>query len=101
MLSKSNINQQFILECSIPIPEGRLLIGDVRIKPFYDSLIAKIIVQGEDRAEAIAKMKRALDECVIEGVTTNIDYLYSILEDKDFISGNFDTSFIEQKETKR
>lgn len=72
-----------------------------RIKPFYDSLIAKIIVQGEDRAEAIAKMKRALDECVIEGVTTNIDYLYSILEDKDFISGNFDTSFIEQKETKR
>lgn len=72
-----------------------------RITPFYDSLIAKIIVHGEDRKEAIAKMKRALDECVIEGVTTNIDYLYLILEDEDFVSGNFDTSFIEQKETKR
>lgn len=72
-----------------------------KISPFYDSMIAKIIVHGEDRNEAIAKMKRALDECVIEGITTNIDYLYSILEDEDFVSGNFDTSFIEQRETKR
>ena len=72
-----------------------------KISPFYDSMIAKIIVQGEDRNEAIAKMKRALDECVIEGVETNIDFLYSILEDEDFISGNFDTSFIEQREAKR
>ena len=72
-----------------------------KISPFYDSMIAKIIVHGEDRDEAIAKMKRALDECVIEGVTTNIDYLYSILEDEDFVLGNFDTSFIERKEAKR
>ena len=71
-----------------------------KISPFYDSLIAKIVVHGEDRLEAIAKMKRALDECVIEGVNTNLDYLYSILEDEDFISGNFDTSFIERKENK-
>ena len=71
------------------------------ISPFYDSLLAKIIVHGEDRKEAISKMKRALDECVIEGVTTNLDYLYSILEDEDFISGNFDTSFIELKEENR
>ena len=65
-----------------------------KISPFYDSMIAKIIVHGEDRNEAISKMKRALDECVIEGVTTNLDYLYSILENEKFVSGDFDTSFI-------
>ena len=65
-----------------------------KISPFYDSMIAKIIVHGEDRNEAISKMKRALDECVIEGVNTNLDYLYSILEDEKFVSGEFDTSFI-------
>ena len=69
-----------------------------KISPFYDSMIAKIIVHGEDRNEAISKMKRALDECVLEGITTNLDYLYSILEDKKFVSGEFDTSFIENKE---
>ena len=62
------------------------------VSPFYDSMIAKIIVHGEDRKEAIEKMKRALDECVIEGVSTNIDYLYEILTSDKFISGNFDTS---------
>ena len=72
-----------------------------KISPFYDSMIAKIIVHGVDRKEAIAKMKRALDECVIDGITTNIDYLYSILIDEDFISGNFDTSFIEVKDESR
>ena len=65
-----------------------------KISPFYDSMIAKIIVHGEDRNEAISKMKRAIDECVIEGVTTNLDYLYSILENEEFVSGDFDTSFI-------
>lgn len=60
-----------------------------KISPFYDALIAKIVVHGENRNEAIAKMKRALDECVIEGVTTNLDYLYNILENKDFILRKF------------
>ncbi len=65
-----------------------------RIPSTYDSMIAKIIVHGKDRKEAIAKMKRALEECVIDGIETNIDFLYKILDNENFVSGNFDTSFI-------
>ena len=68
-----------------------------KIPPVYDSMIAKIIVYGKDRKEAISKMKRALEECVIEGVDTNLDFLYRILENKNFEKGNFDTSFIEKE----
>lgn len=63
--------------------------------PFsYDSMIAKIIVHGATRNEAIAKMKRALEELIIEGVDTNSDFIYSIIRNPDFIRGDFDTSFI-------
>ncbi len=65
-----------------------------KIPPTYDSMIAKIIVHAENRYDAISKMKRALEECIIDGIDTNIDFLYRILEDEDFIAGNFDTSFI-------
>ena len=65
-----------------------------KIPPTYDSMIAKLIVHAENRKEAISKMKRALEECIIDGIDTNIDFLYKILENEDFISGNFDTSFI-------
>ena len=65
-----------------------------KIPPTYDSMIAKLIVHAENRKEAISKMKRALEECIIDGIDTNIDFLYRILENEDFISGNFDTSFI-------
>lgn len=68
-----------------------------KIPPTYDSMIAKIIVHGKDRNESIAKMKSALGEFVIDGISTNIDFLYKILEDEDFISNNYDTSFIAQK----
>ncbi|MCI8641378.1 MAG: acetyl-CoA carboxylase biotin carboxylase subunit [Clostridia bacterium] len=67
------------------------------IPPMYDSMIAKIITQGETRNEAISKMKRALEEIVIEGVDTNIDFLFKIIKDPNFIRGNFDTSFIEKE----
>lgn len=65
----------------------------------YDSMIAKIIVHGKTRNESISKMKSALAEFVIEGVNTNIDFLYKILENDNFINNNYDTSFIEQKRT--
>ena len=82
-----------IKELNLPGGNGIRLDSAVysgyNISPFYDPMIAKIIVYGEDRNEAIAKMKRALDECVIEGVTTNLDYLYSILEDKDYVLRKF------------
>ena len=68
-----------------------------KIPPTYDSMIAKIIVHGKDRNESIAKMKSALGEFVIDGISTNIDFLYKILEDEDFISNNYDTSFIAKK----
>ncbi len=68
-----------------------------KIPPVYDSMIAKIIVHAENREAAIAKMKVALDECVIDGVENNIDFLYQILENDNFVSGNFDTSFINKE----
>ena len=71
------------------------------IPPNYDSMIAKIIVFGNTRNEAIAKMKRALEELVIDGVDTNRDFLFSIIKNPNFIRGNYDTSFIEKEEFER
>lgn len=67
---------------------------DYIIPPNYDSMIAKLIVHGKDREECINKMKSALGEFVIEGITTNIDFLYKILENPEFIKNDYDTSFI-------
>ena len=67
------------------------------IPPNYDSMIAKIIVHGVTRNEAISKMKRALEELVIDGVDTNRDFLFEIIRNPNFIRGNFDTSFIEKE----
>ena len=65
------------------------------IPPFYDSMIAKLITYGKTREEAILKMRRALEEFIIEGVKTTIPFHQKILSDSQFISGNFDTSFVE------
>lgn len=67
------------------------------IPPYYDSMIGKLITFGDDRENAIIKMKRALDEFAIGGVITNIDFQYEILENEDFINGDYNTSFIEKK----
>ena len=64
------------------------------IPPYYDSLIAKVIVHGRDRSEAIVRGRRALGMLRIEGVKTSARLHQRILEDRDFISGNFDTSFM-------
>ncbi len=64
--------------------------------PHYDSLIAKLIVHGKDRAEALLRMRRALDEFIVEGVPTPIDFYKDIFEDPVFIFGNFDTSYIDK-----
>ena len=71
------------------------IYADYAIPACYDSMIAKVIVHGKDRNECIAKMKSALGEVVIEGVHTNIDYAYDIINNKDYISGNFDINFLE------
>lgn len=66
------------------------------IPPHYDSLIAKLIVHGKDRAEAIAKMRRALDEFIIEGIKTTIPFHKKVLNDPDFIKGDVNTGFLEK-----
>ncbi len=65
------------------------------IPPNYDSLVAKLIVWGTDRPHAIARGKRALEEFVIEGIKTTIPFHLKVLEDKRFLSGNFDTGFLD------
>ena len=67
------------------------------IPPNYDSMIAKIIAHGKTRNEAISKMKRALEETVIDGVDTNIDFLFKIIRNSNFLRGKYDTSFIEKE----
>jgi len=65
------------------------------IPPYYDSLIAKLIVKGKTREEAVTKMYYALDEFIIEGIKTTIPFHKKLMLDEKFRSGNFDTKFIE------
>lgn len=66
------------------------------VPPYYDSMLAKLIVHGKSREEAVAKMLSALGEVVIEGVDTNIDYQYDIFNHPDYQAGNIDIEFIEK-----
>ena len=68
-----------------------------RVPQTYDSMIGKLIVHGKDRAEAIAKMKSALGEFIVEGINTNTDFLYKILDNENFKTNNYDTSFIKRE----
>ena len=66
------------------------------IPPFYDSLIAKLICFGKDRPESITRLRRSLDEFVVEGVKTTIPFHRRLIDHPDFIAGNFDTGFLEK-----
>ncbi|HEY3043420.1 MAG TPA: acetyl-CoA carboxylase biotin carboxylase subunit [Vicinamibacterales bacterium] len=70
--------------------------SDCTVSPYYDSMIAKIIVHGRDRQEAIARMKRTLEMTVIEGIKTSIPLHLRILADADFVAGKLSTSFMER-----
>ncbi|MGE3508159.1 MAG: acetyl-CoA carboxylase biotin carboxylase subunit [Vicinamibacterales bacterium] len=70
--------------------------SDCTISPYYDSMIAKIIVHGRDRSEAIARMRRVLEMTVIEGIKTSIPMHLRILDDADFAAGRLSTSFMER-----
>ena len=67
------------------------------VPPNYDSMLAKIICLGKNRNEAISKLKRALEELVVDGIDTNRDFIFEIIQKPNFIRGNFDTSFIEKE----
>ncbi|MEG1291327.1 MAG: acetyl-CoA carboxylase biotin carboxylase subunit [Lachnospiraceae bacterium] len=70
------------------------LYNGYTIPPFYDSMVAKVIVHGENRQDAIRKMQSALGEVVLEGITTNLDFQYDILNHPVFVSGKTNTHFI-------
>lgn len=67
-----------------------------RIPPYYDSMIAKLIVKAQDREQAIIRCRRALDEFIVDGIKTTIPFSQKIVNDKDFVSGNYDTGFVER-----
>ncbi len=87
---------------SFNVPGGRGIRVDTAayagyvIPPYYDSMIAKLIVRARNRRNAIEKMKYALEDFIIEGIPTTIDYHKRILNHPDFVSGNFDTEFIQK-----
>ena len=66
------------------------------IPPYYDSMIMKVMVYDKDRESALKKMRSTLGEVIIEGVTTNLDFQYEILKNKEFESGAVHTDFIEK-----
>jgi len=66
-----------------------------QIPPYYDSMIGKLIVHASDRANAINRMERALEETIVEGPKTTIPFHQAIMKDKKFRAGDFDTSFLE------
>lgn len=82
------------------LPGGRgvrvdtAVYNNYKIPANYDSMILKLIVHDKDRASAIAKMRSALGELIVEGITTNLDFQYEIVNDPDFEAGNVDTDFI-------
>ena len=86
----------------INVPGGRgiridtALYTNYKVNPHYDSLILKIISKGKDRDESIAIMKRALEEIIIDGINTNIELHKWILRQKDFISGVYNTNWLEK-----
>lgn len=64
------------------------------VPPYYDSMIAKLIVKAQTREEAITKMERALDEFIVEGIKTTIPFHKQLMKNEDFRNGNFDTGFM-------
>jgi len=71
------------------------IFAGCEVVPYYDSMIAKLIVRGRTREEAIQKMRSALGEFIVQGVDTNLDFQYEIINHPKFISGDIDTGFIE------
>jgi acetyl-CoA carboxylase biotin carboxylase subunit len=73
------------------------LYAGSKISPFYDSMIAKVIALGENRTAAIQKLKRLLNEMIINGIQTNQDFHLALLNDQTFIDGNFTTDYLEKE----
>lgn len=89
-----------ITEIYLPGGEGvridTAIYSGYTVPAYYDSMLAKLIVHAKTREEAIAKMRSALGEVIIEGIDTNVDYQYEIMNHQDYQSGNIDIEFIEK-----
>ena len=72
------------------------LFQGYRVPPFYDSLLAKVIAHGHDRAESIARMRRALSEFTIGGLKTSIPFHLRVLDDPVFLEGQADTTYVDK-----
>ncbi|MEO1308502.1 MAG: acetyl-CoA carboxylase biotin carboxylase subunit, partial [Pseudomonadota bacterium] len=72
------------------------LYGGYSIPPYYDSLIGKLIVHGRDRPEALARLKRALGELVVDGIDTTVPLFHALLEEPDIQMGNYTIHWLEQ-----
>jgi acetyl-CoA carboxylase, biotin carboxylase subunit len=72
-----------------------------RVPPYYDSLLAKLIVHGRDRGESIVRMRLALESFIVEGVKTTIPFLLELLDDPAVVAGDIDTKFLERREAER
>lgn len=71
------------------------LYGGCKVSPYYDSMLAKVIVQGETRLEVVRRMRRALEELIIEGIETNAGIMHLLMFHKDFVKGDYNTGFWE------
>ncbi len=106
-INAENVRNAFMPSCGkvrlINMPGGNgvridsLIYDGYEISPFYDSMIAKLIVKGKTRHEALRKVRRCLEEFVIEGVFTNISLLYMLTYEIEFIKGSYRTDFVEKK----
>ncbi len=87
-----------ITEVFLPAGKGvrieHCIFHDFKVLPFYDSMLLKLIVHDDTRMNAIRKMQSALGELIIDGITTTQDFLYDIVHEERFVSGNFDTGYL-------
>ncbi|PID82130.1 MAG: hypothetical protein CSB16_02865 [Clostridiales bacterium] len=101
-----NVRNKFMPSCGkvdiVHIPGGNgvridsFLYQEYEISPYYDSMIAKLIVHGKTRQEALYKLRRAMEEFIVEGISTNLSLIYLLTYEIQFIKGTYKTNFIEE-----
>ncbi|MBA2795881.1 acetyl-CoA carboxylase biotin carboxylase subunit [Streptococcus porcinus] len=92
--SPGKINDLYLPSGGVGLRVDSAVYNGYTIPPYYDSMIAKVIVHGENRFDALMKMQRALYELEIEGISTNIDFQLDLIADQHVIAGDYDTAFL-------
>lgn len=95
--SPGKINNLLLPSGGMGLRVDSAMYSGYTIPPFYDSMIAKIIVHGENRFEALMKMQRALSELVTDGVVTNAEFQMDLISDPYVVAGDYDTAFLQEK----